>query len=168
MRGVVRILGIDPGSQVTGYGIVEFVGALTRPVVWGGLRTEGEHSDRLRQIFKGLGAIIAEHRPDEIAIESVFMHRNAGSALKLGQARAAALCASFDREIPVFEYAPRAIKKALAGNGGAEKSQVEYMVRLLLGLRDNLQADAADALAIAICHSQVRLTHSLMERAKSA
>ena len=92
MSGAVRILGIDPGSQMTGYGIVEFVGALTRPIAWGGIRTEGEHSDRLRQIFKGLGALIAEHRPDEIAVERVFMHRNADSALKLGQARAAALC----------------------------------------------------------------------------
>jgi crossover junction endodeoxyribonuclease RuvC len=168
MTNGIRILGIDPGSQVTGYGIVEFVGALTRPVVWGGIRTEGDHSERLRQIFKGLTALITEHKPDEIAIERVFMHRNADSALKLGQARAAAICASFDREIPIFEYAPREIKKAVVGNGAAEKAQVEYMVKVLLGLRGIMQADAADALAIAICHSQVRLTQNLLTRARSA
>jgi crossover junction endodeoxyribonuclease RuvC len=164
----IRILGIDPGSQVTGYGIVEFVGALTRPVAWGGIRTDGDHSERLRQIFKGVMGLIAEHKPDEIAIERVFMHRNADSALKLGQARAAAICASFDREIPIFEYAPREIKKAVVGNGAAEKAQVEYMVKVLLGLRGIMQADAADALAIAICHSQVRLTQNLLTRARSA
>jgi crossover junction endodeoxyribonuclease RuvC len=96
------------------------------------------------------------------------MHRNADSALKLGQARAAAICASFDREIPIFEYAPREIKKAVVGNGAAEKAQVEYMVKVLLGLRGIMQADAADALAIAICHSQVRLTQNLLTRARSA
>jgi crossover junction endodeoxyribonuclease RuvC len=168
MTGGIRILGIDPGSQVTGYGVVEFVGALTRPVAWGGIRTEGDHSERLRQIFKGLTALISEHKPDEIAIERVFMHRNADSALKLGQARAAAICATFDREIPIFEYAPREIKKAVVGNGAAEKAQVEYMVKVLLGLRGIMQADAADALAIAICHSQVRLTQKLVMRARSA
>lgn len=168
MTAGIRILGIDPGSQVTGYGIVEFVGALTRPVAWGGIRTDGDHSERLRQIFKGVMGLIAEHKPDEIAIERVFMHRNADSALKLGQARAAAICASFDREIPIFEYAPREIKKAVVGNGAAEKAQVEYMVKVLLGLRGIMQADAADALAIAICHSQVRLTQNLLTRARSA
>jgi crossover junction endodeoxyribonuclease RuvC len=168
MSGGIRILGIDPGSRVTGYGIVEFVGALTRPIVWGGIRTEGEHSDRLRQIFKGIGTLIAEHQPDEIAIERVFVNRNVDSALKLGQARAAALCASFDREIPIFEYAPREIKKAVVGNGAAEKAQVEYMVKVLLGLRGIMQSDAADALAIAICHSNTRLTQKLYARARSA
>jgi crossover junction endodeoxyribonuclease RuvC len=168
MTGSIRILGIDPGSQVTGYGIGEFEGAQTRPLVWGGIRTSGEHCDRLKQIFRAVGALINEHAPDEISIERVFVHRNADSALKLGQARAAALCASFEREIPVYEYAPREIKKAIAGNGAAEKSQVEYMVKLLLGLRGILQADAADALAIAICHSQVRLTHQLLAKVQSA
>jgi crossover junction endodeoxyribonuclease RuvC len=168
VTGGIRILGIDPGSQVTGYGIVEFVGSLTRPVAWGGIRTDGDHSERLRQIFKGVTALIAEHRPDEIAIERVFMHRNADSALKLGQARAAAICATFEREVPIFEYAPREIKKAVVGNGAAEKSQVEHMVKLLLGLRDMMESDAADALAIAICHSNVRLTQKLVMRARSA
>ena len=95
-------------------------------------------------------------RPVEIAIESVFVHRNADSALKLGQARAAALCATFHAELPVFEYAPRHIKKAVVGTGRAEKTQVQHMVKLMLGLRDALQADAADALAAALCHAHSR------------
>jgi crossover junction endodeoxyribonuclease RuvC len=168
MTSAIRILGIDPGSQVTGYGIIELQGALTRPVAWGGIRTSGDHSERLRQIFEAMGELIAAHRPDEIAIERVFVNRNADSALKLGQARAAALCATFGHEVPIHEYAPREIKKALVGNGGAEKSQVEYMVKVLLGLRDRLQSDAADALAIAICHSHARTTRSLMARAGNA
>lgn len=168
MTASVRILGIDPGSQVTGYGIVELVGALTRPVVWGGIRTRGEHRDRLRQIFEAVGKLVAEHSPDEIAIERVFVSRNADSALKLGQARAAALCATFDRDIPVHEYAAREVKKAVAGTGAADKEQVQQMVRVLLGLRGLMQPDAADALAIAICHSHQRLMKGLVARARSA
>ena len=168
MTHAIRILGIDPGSQVTGYGVVELVGTAMQPVAWGGIRTHGGHPDRLRQIFSEVGAIVAEHQPDEIAIERVFVHRNADSALKLGQARAAALCATFSCDIPVHEYAPREIKKAIAGNGAAEKSQVEYMVRLLLGLRDGIEADAADALAIAICHSQIRQVKVLLARVQTA
>jgi crossover junction endodeoxyribonuclease RuvC len=164
----VRILGIDPGSQITGYGIVEVDGALTRPIAWGGIRTRGEHSDRLRQIFSAVGALVAEHLPNEIAIERVFVNRNVDSALKLGQARAAAICATFGSELPIHEYAPREIKKALVGNGSAEKTQVEYMVKLLLGLRDSIEADAADALAVAICHSHARATQGLLLRASSA
>jgi crossover junction endodeoxyribonuclease RuvC len=168
MTESIRILGIDPGSRVTGYGIVEIVGSLTRPVIWGSIATSGEHSDRLRQIYSEMGKLIAEHAPDEIAIERVFVNRNADSALKLGQARAAALCASFRRDIPIHEYAPREIKKALAGNGSADKSQVEYMVKVLLGLRGVMQSDAADALAIAICHSHARLFQGVIRKAASA
>jgi crossover junction endodeoxyribonuclease RuvC len=168
MTETIRILGIDPGSQITGYGIVDLVGALTRPVAWGGIRTKGDHSDRLKQIFAAVGKLVAEHSPDEIAIESVFVHRNADSALKLGQARAAAMCATFSGEYPIHEYAPRAIKKALVGNGSAEKSQVEYMVKVILGLRDRLQSDAADALAIAICHAHARTTRNLVARVGTA
>jgi crossover junction endodeoxyribonuclease RuvC len=168
MTETLRILGIDPGSQVTGYGIVELVGVLTRPVVWGGIRTSGDHTERLKQIFVAMKELIETHAPDEIAIERVFVHRNADSALKLGQARAAALCASFGQAIPIHEYAPREIKKALVGNGSAEKAQVEYMVKVLLGLRETLQSDAADALAIAVCHSHARVTRGLMVRAGTA
>jgi crossover junction endodeoxyribonuclease RuvC len=154
----LRVLGIDPGSRVTGYGIVELTGALTRPIAWGAIPTQGDHCDRLRQIFSKVGMLVAEHEPDVIAVERVFVHKNADSALKLGQARAAAICATFGRQLAIHEYAPREIKKALVGNGSAEKHQVEYMVKVLLGLRDKMQADAADALAVAICHLHSRLT----------
>jgi crossover junction endodeoxyribonuclease RuvC len=164
----IRILGIDPGSRVTGYGIVELTGALTRPVAWGGIQTDGDHSDRLKQIFSEVGNLVEQHLPDEIAIERVFVHRNADSALKLGQARAAALCATFGRTMPIHEYSPRAIKKALVGNGSAEKAQVEYMVKVILGLRDRMKADAADALAVAICHAHARSARQLMAKAGTA
>lgn len=168
MTDAVRILGIDPGSRVTGYGVVELTGALTRPVAWGGIATSGEHCDRLRQIFNEVGRLVDEHRPDEIAIERVFVHKNADSALKLGQARAAALCATFGHEIPIHEYAPRVVKKALVGNGSADKTQVEYMVKVILGLRDRMKADAADALAIAICHAHARAIHTFLPKAGTA
>ena len=164
----VRILGIDPGSRVTGYGIVEITGALTRPVAWGGIATEGEHGERLRQIYFGIAELVAEFEPDEIAIERVFVHKNADSALKLGQARAAALCATFQRQMPVHEYAARKVKKALTGSGSAEKSQVEMMVKVLLGLRDRMKSDAADALAVAICHAHSRMLHDYLPRVGSA
>jgi crossover junction endodeoxyribonuclease RuvC len=168
VTAAVRVLGIDPGSQVTGYGVVELVGALTRPVAWGGIRASGEHSARLKQIFSAMAELIEEHRPDEIAVERVFVHRNVDSALKLGQARAAAICASFGRDLPIHEYAPREVKKAVAGNGSADKSQVEQMVKILLGLRGALEPDASDALAIAICHSHARLVRGLVYKAISA
>jgi len=168
MTGTVRVLGIDPGSRVTGYGIVDIDGGLTRPVAWGGIRTNGEHADRLKQIFSGVGELLAEHTPDEIAIERVFVSRNADSALKLGQARAAALCASFGHELPIHEYAAREVKKALAGNGNADKAQVEYMVKVLLGLRGEMQSDAADALAIAVCHAHARTFRSAIGALESA
>ena len=165
MSDSLRILGIDPGSRVTGYGVVELTGALTRPVAWGAIPTDGDHCERLRQIYFSVSRLVAEHEPDEIAIERVFVHKNADSALKLGQARAAALCATFGRTVPVHEYAPREIKKALVGNGSAEKHQVEYMVKVLLGLRDRMKADAADALAIAICHAHSRLMRGHLQAA---
>lgn len=168
MTETVRILGIDPGSRITGYGIVELTGALTRPVAWGAIQTKGEHADRLKQIFFEVGNLVEKHAPDELAIEQVFVHRNVDSALKLGQARAAALCATFSQTMPVHEYSPRAIKKALVGNGSADKSQVEYMVKVILGLRDRMQADAADALAVAICHAHARSARQLLAKAGNA
>jgi crossover junction endodeoxyribonuclease RuvC len=163
----VRILGIDPGSQITGYGCVEVTGQLTRPIRWGSIRTEGDHFDRLRRIYSDLQEIVAGLKPDEIAIERVFIHRNADSALKLGQARAAALAATFAIDLPIYEYAARQIKKSLVGNGGAEKSQVQRMVGLVLGIRDGLQADAADALATAVCHAHTRGTRNWLREASS-
>jgi crossover junction endodeoxyribonuclease RuvC len=168
MSETVRILGIDPGSQTTGFGIVDLVGLQTKPVHWGGIRTSGDHCGRLKEIFVSLGEVVRKYAPDEIAIESVFMHRSADSALKLGQARAAALCATFEASLPVFEYAPRHIKKALVGSGSAEKSQVEHMVRMILGIREEIQADAADALAAAVCHAHQRGTRRTLAAVASA
>ena len=165
MSEVARILGIDPGSQTTGYGFIDVSrrGNETKVVDFGAINTSGEHSDRLRQIFRQVGCLVKEYHPDEVAIERVFVHRNADSALKLGQARAAALCATFEADLPVFEYAARHIKKAVVGSGSADKAQVQHMVRLLLGLQAAPQEDAADALAAALCHSHARGTRSLLE-----
>lgn len=151
-----RILGIDPGSQITGFGVVDVAGSRTTAVDWGSIRTGGEHSDRLRSIFMALGQIVREYRPTEIAIERVFLSRNADSALKLGQARAAAICATFEANVPIYEYSARHIKKAVVGRGAAEKDQVQRMVQMILGLERALAADAADALAAAICHANER------------
>jgi crossover junction endodeoxyribonuclease RuvC len=152
----IRILGIDPGSQTTGFGIVDLEGGKVSGVHWGCIKTAGDHSARLRLIFAGLADVVRELEPAEIAIESIFVHRNADSALKLGQARAAALCATFQSDLPVFEYSPKHIKKAVVGTGRAEKTQVQHMVKLMLGVRGPLQADAADALAAALCHAYSR------------
>ena len=163
--GSVRILGIDPGSQITGFGIVDIDGARTTAVQWGCIRTSGEHSERLRNIFTGLGEVVREYRPTEIAIERVFMSRNADSALKLGQARAAAICATFAAEVPIYEYSARHIKKAVVGHGAAEKDQVQRMVQMILGVRDAIAPDAADALAAAICHANERNMQSALQAA---
>jgi crossover junction endodeoxyribonuclease RuvC len=161
----VRILGIDPGSQVTGFGILDVDGNRTVPVEWGSIRTDGEHSARLREIFVALGRIVREFRPAEIAIERVFLHRNADSALKLGQARAAAICATFEADVPIYEYSARHIKQAVVGRGSAEKEQVQQMVGMILGVRDAIQPDAADALAAAICHANQRAVQGLLRAA---
>ena len=119
----------------------------------GCVRTEQKAlPDRLRVIFEGVQELINTYQPDEMAIEQVFMHRNADSALKLGQARGSAICAGVTAALPVGEYSPREIKQAVVGRGGADKSQVQHMVRTLLALSDIPQADAADALAVALCH----------------
>jgi len=147
-------LGIDPGSVITGYGVIFSDGYRHRHVDHGCLRTGGgAMSKRLKLIFEGVLAIIDQHHPDAMAIESVFVKKNPASALKLGQARAAAICASVLRDCAVSEYAPREVKKALVGNGAAEKSQVAHMVGIMLRLHQTLQADASDALAIALCHA---------------
>jgi crossover junction endodeoxyribonuclease RuvC len=146
---------------------VDFDGGKATAVRWGCIKAAGDHSARLRIIFEELGRVVRELDPAEIAIESVFVHRNADSALKLGQARAAALCATFHADLPVFEYSPRHIKKAVVGTGRAEKTQVQHMVKLMLGLREALQPDAADALAAALCHAHSRGPRSaLLEAAR--
>lgn len=164
---MVRILGIDPGSLFTGYGVVDYDGQQLRHVASGCLRVAGlQFSARLRGIFEGMSAILSEFSPQETAVEQTFVHKNADSALKLGQARAAAICATFGAGPRLFEYTPREIKLALTGKGSASKDQVQHMVKVLLGLREHLQADSADALAVAICHAHSRgLTARLEGRA---
>jgi crossover junction endodeoxyribonuclease RuvC len=151
---MTRILGIDPGSRLTGYGVIDTDGQHARYVTSGCLRVAGSSlPEKLGLIFSGLTALIAEFMPEHLAIENVFMHRNADSALKLGQARGAAICAGVSSQLSVAEYAPREVKQAVVGTGGADKQQVQHMVRVLLNLAETPQADAADALAIALCHS---------------
>ncbi len=151
---MTRILGIDPGSRFTGYGVIDSDGQHAGYVASGCVKVDGATlPDKLGLIFRELQILIAQFQPQQLAIENVFMHRNADSALKLGQARGAAICAAVTRDLPVAEYAPREIKQAVVGKGGADKQQVQHMVRVLLSLPATPQADAADALAIALCHS---------------
>lgn len=153
----VRVLGLDPGSRRTGFGVIDCRGGVLTVVSHGCLRVAGASvAARLRVIFEGLQALMCEHHPAEVAIERVFVSRNADSALKLGQARGAALCA-VPQAVPVFEYAPRAVKLAVVGSGAAEKFQVAHMIRVLLALRESPGADACDALAVAVCHAHARL-----------
>jgi crossover junction endodeoxyribonuclease RuvC len=161
-----RILGIDPGSRKTGFGVLDFSGDDPTYVASGVVNSaEGTFPDRLRRIFTAVGEIVEEYRPDVVAIESVFMHKNDGSALKLGQARSAALCATFGFEMEVHEYAPREIKQAIVGTGAASKEQVQHMVISLLKLDAAPSLDAADALAAALCHGhQHRIKNRLALR----
>lgn len=157
----IRILGIDPGSQRTGVGIIDVDGA--------GRITHVHHQPikllvaenfplRLKVLLDELDALITRFVPQEVAIEKVFMARNPDSALKLGQARGAAMCAAVLRHLPIHEYAAKEIKLAVVGKGGADKQQVQYMMGLLLNLNGKIQADAADALAVAVTHAHVRAT----------
>lgn len=151
-----RILGLDPGSLRTGFGIIDCEPGALRIVAQGCIATSGGPlADRLRVIHARVAELIVTHRPAEIAVERVFLSKNADSALKLGQARGAAL-AAVPAALGVHEYAPRAIKLAVVGAGGAEKTQVAHMVKQLLAIDLKLAADAADALAIAICHAHSR------------
>src|ERR1700738_2324691 len=160
----LRILGVDPGSRRTGFGVIECRGADYVHIAHGCLNVGGVlMAERLRMIFEGLEALIGEHQPGEVAVERVFVNRNVESALKLGQARGAALCA-IPQGVPVFEYAPRAIKLALVGSGAAEKVQVAHMIKTLLQLDGKISPDAADALAIAVCHAHTRRLHQLASR----
>ena len=155
-----RILGIDPGSRLTGFGVLDCASNCATYVASGAVRTgEGAFPERLRMIFHSIREIVEEYQPDVVAIESVFMHRNAGSALKLGQARSAAICATFGFELEIHEYAPREIKQAIVGTGAATKDQVLHMVRSLLELDGNPSPDAADALATALCYAHQRRLH---------
>ena len=153
----IRIIGIDPGSRFTGYGIVEVQGTRSRCIAQGRIVCgDGELPGRLLTILRELGGIIAEHRPQEAAIEEVFVRMNAGSALVLGQARGAAICALAGSGLPVAEYAPARIKASVVGHGRAEKKQIQHMVSVMLNLHESVTADAGDALAVALCHAQWR------------
>ena len=163
MTDITRILGIDPGSRFTGFGVLDFEGDKPRYVASGTIRSpDGSFPDRLRKIFESVGEIVDEFRPAIVSIESVFMARNAGSALKLGHARSAALCATFAFDVDVFEYSPREIKLAVVGTGAATKEQVQHMVVSLLQLDGAPAADAADALAAAICHAHRRRLQQIL------
>ena len=153
----IRIIGVDPGSRSTGYGVVDVAGTRLVHVASGHVRAgDGDWPDRLRRIFEELGAVIDSHAPSEFAIEKVFMHRNPSSALKLGQARGVAILAASLRALPVHEYSPNEVKQAVTGKGHASKEQIQYMTRMLLALREPPQSDQADALAAAICHAHMR------------
>jgi crossover junction endodeoxyribonuclease RuvC len=150
----IRVLGIDPGSQCTGFGVVDANGPRLTYVGSGVIRTgEGEFAARLWEIFRCVQTVVAEYRPHEIAIERVFVNRNPDSALKLGQARGAAICGTVLANAEVFEYATRQIKQAVVGSGNADKAQVQLMMKSILKLDGPLAADAADALAAAVCHA---------------
>ncbi|MEM7081954.1 MAG: crossover junction endodeoxyribonuclease RuvC [Pseudomonadota bacterium] len=155
----MRILGIDPGSRLTGYGVIDVRGSQVRYVASGCIRTpKGSHINRLHTIGQGVRQLLADYQPAEAAIEQVFVSKNADSALKLGQARAAAICRILDDldAEAIYEYTPRAIKQAAVGFGGASKEQVQHMMKHLLKLSGDLSADAADALAVAVCHANTR------------
>jgi crossover junction endodeoxyribonuclease RuvC len=150
----MRILGIDPGSRITGYGIVEQSGNRLIHIDNGAIFTDTavDFPGRLKQIFDGLSEVIARYKPDGAAIENIFFASNAQSALKLGQARGAAIVAAVQCGLPVAEYSALQVKQAVVGQGRAQKEQVQKMLKALLGLPEIAQADASDALAVAICH----------------
>jgi crossover junction endodeoxyribonuclease RuvC len=160
----MRILGIDPGSRFTGFGIIDAHADSATHVHHGVIRTGGgEFTERLGIIFAGLRDVIREHGPVEVAVETVFVSHNVSSALKLGQARGAAVCAAISEGLPVAEYSPRSVKQAIVGRGAADKVQVQHMVAVLLQLQEALPEDAADALAVALCHQHTRQTLNRMQ-----
>lgn len=153
-RETLRVLGIDPGSRLLGWGVVESHGSRIRHVDNGVLvpPVDADLPSRLLYLHQGVLKVLTDYQPDCAAIEDVFLAKNAQSALKLGQARGAAILAAAVFRLPVFEYAPTSIKRSVVGNGRADKHQVQQMVRALLGLVEPAQEDASDALAAAICH----------------
>lgn len=165
----MKTFGIDPGSRRTGYGCVERVGSRQRLIICGSLSgpARGTFSDKLKAIHAGLTALLAQHRPDCVAIEGIFHAQNARSALRLGEARGVALLAASEAGVPVVEYAPAVIKRAVVGYGRAEKHQVQQMIKLLLGLdAPPSPHDVADALAVAICHLQTS-TGTVVDRLRA-
>jgi crossover junction endodeoxyribonuclease RuvC len=155
------ILGIDPGSRKTGFGIINYVAGRSEYLTSGVIRLPaGNLPERLKVIYASVTELILLHCPDQLAIEQVFMAKSAGSALKLGQARGAAIVACVAQDLAVAEYSARQIKQAVVGTGAADKSQVQHMVKVLLKLPAEPQEDAADALAAALCHAHTQ--HSMI------
>ncbi len=153
----IIILGIDPGSRFTGYGILREKGSEHTCVTYGRIQpTQKDTADRLHYIYEQLCDVIRTYQPQEMGIEQVFFHINAQSALKLGQARAAALIAAASQALPVTEYSAKQIKQAVVGYGAANKAQVQHMITAMLKLKETPETDAADALAIALCHCHTR------------
>jgi crossover junction endodeoxyribonuclease RuvC len=154
-HGVIRILGIDPGLRVTGFGVIEKIGARLAYVTSGCIKSPAAAAlpDRLQVLLQNLREVIEQHRPQQVAIEKVFVNVNPQSTLLLGQARGTAICAAVLAELPVAEYTALQVKQSVVGNGHAKKEQVQEMVKRLLKLAGEPQADAADALACAICHA---------------
>ncbi len=154
MIGKTRIIGIDPGSRCTGYGVIDSDGFRHEYIASGYLKIKGDElPERLGSIFNQLCDVIKEWQPRTMGIEQVFVNKNVDSALKLGQARGAAICAGVNAQLDVGEYTPRAIKKAVVGNGSADKQQIQQMMKILLKLDFVPQSDEADGLAIAVCHA---------------
>ncbi len=154
MRGAIRILGIDPGLRVTGFGVIDKVGQQLHYVASGCIKAPvGELPERLKSILNSLGEVITQHNPEQVAVEKVFVNVNPQSTLLLGQARGAAICAAVLVNLPVAEYTALQVKQAVVGNGHAKKEQVQLMVQRLLSLSGVPSPDAADALACAICHA---------------
>lgn len=156
---VQRILGIDPGSRLTGYGIIDSIPGKVGFVACGVIKTTVKYplANRLNEIFDGINEVIQLHDPEVAAVEEIFMSNNANSALKLGQARGAAVVAAMQNGLGVYDYSAKKVKRAVVGYGQAEKGQVQHMIRVLLGLSKEPSEDAADALAVAICHANHQL-----------
>jgi crossover junction endodeoxyribonuclease RuvC len=163
------VLGIDPGSRITGYGIAEKIGNRLVHIDNGAIFTDkaGDFPNRLKAIYEGLAHVIAAYSPDAVAVEQIFLAHNAQSALKLGQARGAAIVAGVNAGLPVFEYTAMQVKQAVVGHGHATKDQVQQMVRILLNLPEIAQADASDALAVAICHANSANLKAMVQAKRS-
>ncbi len=165
---MITILGIDPGSRITGYGVVQDVNGKVNYVASGCLRlTEETLAEKLSSIANGIAKIVKLYQVQEVAIESVFMHLSASAALKLGHARGAAMVGASNGDCSIFEYTAKQVKQSVVGYGGAEKSQIQHMVMKLLSLSGKIQVDSADALAVALCHANSRKSRNILGGFKS-
>lgn len=165
----VTILGVDPGSRTTGYGVIRMTGARAIHLASGSIRiADLDVPERLRTIFDELSGVIEEFAPNHAVVEKIFMSRNPDSALKLGQARGTAIVACAKMALPVYEYSATQIKQAVVGRGHAGKQQVQHMIKVLLNLDFEVQSDAADALAAAVCHGNTEYGMHSINVAKSA